>query len=179
MKTVRIDEPCSENFSSMSSTANGAFCTKCSVEVIDFTEKKPEEIRRILADRIGQRTCGHIHSSQLDQLHQDFLAWKANSSRVRSTVLFATIVVFGLSLFSCSSSQQEENLKQIQQTARNVVDLKGGAPSLEEVHPRVTETVEVLGKICVPVVDPPVLPYDGGLEIDPEYIDYLRDSQKD
>src|SRR3989338_956446 len=105
MNTIRIDEPCSENWNGMQPTANGAHCKKCSMEVIDFTCKSPTEIREILKTRIGQKTCGHILPSQLEMLNLDFDAWKKSGGRARSTLVLTLILVFGISLFSCSTQQ--------------------------------------------------------------------------
>jgi len=102
MKTsVSIPNPCSEDWNKMTPTDRGAFCGKCQFDVIDFTGKQPEEIRSILKENAGQKTCGHIAKSQLDMVNTNYHLWENQPPRVlRSKFLYACLMVFGFTLFT-------------------------------------------------------------------------------
>lgn len=181
MNTIRIDEPCSENWNGMRPTDNGAHCAKCSLEVIDFTRKSPSEIRDILKSRIAQKTCGHILPSQLEMLNMDFEAWKRSGGRARSTLVLTLLLVFGMSLFSCSSPEDRQTLQRLRAAATQVE---------HGFHKRPINERFVLGEMAVemPAVNGQMvcpqeeigIPYnesavDGGISLDPSYIDHLKD----
>jgi hypothetical protein len=119
MKNISIPEPCSENWNEMTPTEKGAFCQKCALEVIDFTNKSGDEIRDILALNIGSRVCGHIQPKQLDQLNDDFQACQLNTKQSFNRVwIFSLLVVFGLTLFSCEEDEAPV-IQSIQHTAQS------------------------------------------------------------
>lgn len=119
MKNISIPEPCSENWNEMTPTEKGAFCQKCALEVIDFTNKSGDEIRDILALNIGSRVCGHIQPKQLDQLNDDFQVWQLNTKQSFNRAwIFSLLVVFGLTLFSCEEDEAPV-IQSIQQTAQS------------------------------------------------------------
>lgn len=66
MKNLYIPEPCSENWESMSPQEKGRFCSVCSKCVVDFTQKKPDEIRQILTENENKKVCGRFYNHQLD-----------------------------------------------------------------------------------------------------------------
>jgi hypothetical protein len=111
----KIAEPCHEDWSKMTSTEKGAFCQKCSLEVVDFTGKSPFEIKELLIQEVAnkQRTCGRITNYQLDQLNDDFFQWKNDSERFRAIWVFSLIAVFGLGLFSCQNTLSKELVTQL------------------------------------------------------------------
>ena len=106
MKNIGISEACSEDWNAMTPTEKGAFCRKCAIEVQDFTNKSSEEIKASLRMQIGQRVCGRILPAQEQALNAEFVAWQMNSKRnMQRAMTLSLIVVFGLTLFSCSSPQ--------------------------------------------------------------------------
>jgi hypothetical protein len=114
--TVSIPSPCSEDWNKMTATDKGAFCAKCQFEVVDFTEKQPEEIKSILKERAGSRTCGHISPVQMEMLNSDYHLWDNQSFKVfRSKFLYACIMVFGMTLFSgCSDAVSKDFVGEIE-----------------------------------------------------------------
>lgn len=182
MNTIRIDEPCSENWNGMQPTKNGAHCMKCSLEVIDFTRKSPAEIRDILKTRIGQKTCGHILPSQLEMLNMDFEAWKNSGGRARSTLVLTLILVFGMTLFSCSTQEGQQTVQRLREAASQVDEYRSIRPITDEFTTTGEMTVEmpaVNGKMECPQDEIGIQniesPVDGGIGIDPSYIEHLRD----
>lgn len=60
MKNLHIPNPCSENWEIMFAREKGRFCSLCSKCVIDFTEKKSEEIEFIFKEKKGEGICGRF-----------------------------------------------------------------------------------------------------------------------
>lgn len=119
MTPLYINEPCSENWSAMLPTEKGAFCMSCTKEVIDFSTQSPEEIKLTLKKNLGQKVCGRITTSQIDEFNRGFNAWE--SSRVqhfRAASYLALIAVFGMTLFSCQSPEAEVMVEQWQRVVQ-------------------------------------------------------------
>ncbi len=63
--TIRIPEPCHEDWAKMTATEKNAFCSVCTKEVFDFTTKTDEELVKILTQ--NKNACGKLKSSQLNR----------------------------------------------------------------------------------------------------------------
>ena len=63
--TIRIPEPCHEDWQKMTQTEKGKFCGVCTKEVIDFTSKTDEDLVKILVD--SKNTCGRFKKTQLNR----------------------------------------------------------------------------------------------------------------
>ena len=63
--TIRIPEPCHEDWQKMTQTEKGKFCGVCTKEVIDFTSKTDEDLVKILVD--SENTCGRFKKTQLNR----------------------------------------------------------------------------------------------------------------
>lgn len=121
MKNISIPEPCSENWNEMTPTEKGAFCQKCALEVIDFTNKSSDEIRQVLAQNIGNHACMRIKNTQMDELNEDFSTWRINNQQSFNRAwVFTLLVVFGMTLFSCQ--EEEPVIKQYQKVAQTILD---------------------------------------------------------
>ena len=61
---LRIPEPCHEDWSQMTLSEQGRFCSSCEKEVIDFTQLT----RKQIADKVqsGGQLCGRYRKDQLD-----------------------------------------------------------------------------------------------------------------
>lgn len=116
MKNFGIQTPCKENWNAMTPTEKGAFCQKCASQVIDFTNKSNAEIKSTFRSLSGQAVCSRMNPNQIDSLNLEFESWKMNSKRsVQTAMLFSLIVVFGLTLFSCSTEKEKKTILQMQQ----------------------------------------------------------------
>jgi hypothetical protein len=112
MKAIRIDDPCHEDWNKMNPTQQGAFCGKCEIDVIDFSRLSMPEVKSVLKDNAGKHLCGRFENKQLAELNNDFAAWQQNQPKAfQSRFVYALLLVFGLTLFSCS----EEDGKQLAQ----------------------------------------------------------------
>jgi hypothetical protein len=73
---IYIQEPCHENWSSMTSEEQGRFCHSCSKTVTDFSVMSDTEILKYLSAAKGN-TCGRFASEQLvREIHQPATAAK-------------------------------------------------------------------------------------------------------
>lgn len=107
MKNIHIPNPCPEKWSDMTPTEGGAFCGKCATEVLDFTNKTPEEISETLRLAMGKRVCAKMAPKKAPIKIPASLLAKEGISGFRSRFLFALITVFGITLFSCENGHYE------------------------------------------------------------------------
>jgi hypothetical protein len=109
---VDIAEPCHENWNQMSPTEKGAFCGKCQIDVVDFSNKTALEVKQILHDNIGKHLCGRFKKVQLEELNSDYLVWENQSIHTfQSKFLLACVLVFGMTLFSsCANGIAQDPL---------------------------------------------------------------------
>lgn len=108
MKNIHIPNPCPEKWSDITLTEKGAHCSKCATEVIDFTNLSAEEIRETLKEAAGSRVCAKMKP---ESRNIDIPAYALNITGMegfRSRFLYALVMVFGLTLFSCDSDDEYE-----------------------------------------------------------------------
>lgn len=118
MKHIGIQTPCSENWNEMTPSEKGAFCQKCASHVHDFTQKSTREVKETLRSLMGQPVCGRMTTDQELALNAEFESWQFQSKhQFQRALVFSLVVVFGLTLFSCSNEQDKKNVRQIQATA--------------------------------------------------------------
>jgi hypothetical protein len=108
MKNIHIPEPCHENWADFTPTEKGGFCQSCSIDVIDFSNKTPDEVKQILKANAGKHMCGRFKKSQLEELNDSFYAWENQSAKsFQSKFLYACLIAFGMTLFtSCNLNEQ-------------------------------------------------------------------------
>ncbi|MDQ0592845.1 hypothetical protein QFZ37_001214 [Chryseobacterium ginsenosidimutans] len=111
MKNLQVPNPCSENWELMSPQEKGRFCSVCSKCVIDFTQKHPQEIQQIFAERKDENICGRFYSDQLtnneaksEKIKTQF--FKYIPSYFQNNRL--TLALFSLILFLTGCSKQKE-----------------------------------------------------------------------
>ncbi len=73
-KSLVIAKPCHENWGKMSTTEKGRFCDSCTKEVVDFRDKKKEDIIEYLENYKGEgQTCGQFLPSQIDKTGKAYI----------------------------------------------------------------------------------------------------------
>ncbi len=109
---VDIAEPCHENWNQMSPTEKGAFCGKCQIDVVDFSNKTALEVKQILHANIGKHLCGRFKKVQLEELNSEYLVWENQSIHTfQSKFLLACVLVFGMTFFSsCANGIAQDPL---------------------------------------------------------------------
>ena len=63
--TIRIPEPCHEDWNQMTPTDKGKFCSVCTKEVFDFTQVTDEELVKRVHN--NEKICGRFKSSQINR----------------------------------------------------------------------------------------------------------------
>lgn len=62
---IKINEPCHENWDTMTSKAQGKFCASCATDVVDFTNMTDDQVKSYFTNYSGS-VCGRFNTSQLD-----------------------------------------------------------------------------------------------------------------
>jgi len=125
MKHIGIQTACSENWNEMMPTDKGAFCQKCVKQVHDFTNKSTVEIKQVFREMMGQEICGRMTKDQELALNAEFEAWRFQSKQgFQRAMVFSLVVVFGLTLFSCSNKQDEQKVQEIQAIALQAMNIQ-------------------------------------------------------
>jgi len=108
--TIRIPEPCHEDWSAMQPDVKGKFCNSCHKSVHDFTTKTDIEIHNILLENKGQQVCGHFKKTQVNRPLNIRIDLNELPKNMSITKLFAIalFVVFGTILFSCTNDKGEK-----------------------------------------------------------------------
>ncbi len=154
-----IKEACSENWAGMTPTEKGAHCAKCALEVYDFSNSTSAEIRTVLQREMGNRVCGRMRKEQELELSGEYLAWKSAGQVMRQVSLVSFIAVFGLTLFSCTSPQQEKTIQEIQRAGMEVVEARFQEIITEEP----VEVEEISGEEAVLTIPEPEIMVMGGI----------------
>ncbi|RXM52643.1 MULTISPECIES: hypothetical protein [unclassified Chryseobacterium] len=111
MKKLYIPEPCSENWESMSPQEKGRLCSACNKCVIDFTQKKPQEIQQIIEEKKEEQICGRFYNHQLkmpdpsEKLKERFFTYIP--SYLQNTKIAFLLFSFVLFLIGCSKPKEE------------------------------------------------------------------------
>jgi hypothetical protein len=88
-----IPNPCHEDWSKMSPTEKGAFCSSCQKEVYDFTNLSRKEIKSVV--ETVTNPCVRIQQHKLDELN--FIEWFNHlilRKKLKYIFLFSFILVF-------------------------------------------------------------------------------------
>lgn len=111
-----IPKPCSENWNQMDATSQGAYCAKCTKEVVDCTSIKSAEIKTTLETK--ENPCVRIFKTQIDEMN--FLEWFGAFSlkkQLKYAFLFAYLIVFN----SNGNAQDTPNKSQTINVDRNFI----------------------------------------------------------
>jgi hypothetical protein len=90
---IQLNNPCHENWNNMAPNEQGAYCSSCRKNVIDFTRKTENEIYEILENSEGEM-CGRFTQFQLQQpvrkteLNNGFLNWRAIAASLAAMLAF-------------------------------------------------------------------------------------------
>lgn len=96
-KNFSVPNPCHEKWDGMQPKENGRYCGSCQKVVIDFTNKTNDEILDYIKENSRKQLCGTFKNSQLPASNQ----FQQHENSIR--FLAALLLVFGMTLFSCSS----------------------------------------------------------------------------
>lgn len=108
--TVRVPEPCHEDWNKMKPEEKGRFCSSCQKTVVDFSTKTDFEIKTIIEENRSGQMCGHFRKSQLDRPLNYTLDLNNLPKNISTTKAFAIalFLVFGSILFSCTNEKDKD-----------------------------------------------------------------------
>ncbi len=95
---IEIKNPCQEKWDAMKPINGGRYCLICKETVIDFTNKKPDEIAIILKTQSNEKLCGRYNAWDVKTNNPiDNLVWKLNMKGFRylAIVLFSLLLITG------------------------------------------------------------------------------------
>jgi hypothetical protein len=148
MKLISIPEPCHENWNDMTIAEKGRFCSSCSKVVRDFTNSSKSSILKeyLNWDPNGEKICGVFRNSQLDEINRDFELYTFRSKQsFQSAFVFSLMLVFGLTLFSCTSEDQKNEFEKFRSEAvgRILEEEKTPLSLVESIESEITKPEEV------------------------------------
>lgn len=144
MFQLKIPKPCHADWNEMTPTRQGAFCSSCSKEVVDFTQMKDEEVKNYFLHRHTGSTCGRFRTEQIQRIRislpdnifiQKIAGWK----KYMAVVLLA----FGSMLFGCDVDTNKHTL--------GVVEVQKPANTKLTGDTVAVDTSEMLGMITMPI----------------------------
>lgn len=156
MKYIQIQQPCTEDWKAMTPNEKGSFCQSCAKNVLDLTKMSNAEIHSVLAQNQHESICTRIQNKQLDALNFEIEQWsRGTRSHMQRAMLTSLLIVFGLTLFSCSNQQQEEQIRITQKKLTEVVQQQQKETQEKELEwvdiPIIQELEEVtMGEIEMP-----------------------------
>ena len=112
---LRINEPCSENWESMTTAEKGKFCNQCNKTVFDFTTATDAEIVKHIEAMKGEMFCGRFEENQLDR-------WIERSDIKTSNPRLYKFLISFMLLGAVGSSQAQTNSPQENIEAKRKVD---------------------------------------------------------
>ncbi len=111
---LKITKPCFENWNEFTPTQQGAFCSKCQINVKDFTNMSNQDIKTYLDENRGKHLCGRFDESQINNFNNDFYLWQTGTlPSHQSKFIFVLLVVFGMTLFSCATPSQQSHIESL------------------------------------------------------------------
>jgi hypothetical protein len=107
MQKIKLTRPCSIDLSKEHETEQGAFCSLCSKDVIDFRNMTPHQIKEALRSNRDTNPCGTFNYKQLINPFDDFrdriLHWYTTLKKRKSiySSILLRIVLVVMFLTSC------------------------------------------------------------------------------
>ncbi len=156
MKYIQIQTPCSEDWNTMTPNEKGSFCQSCSKNVLDLTKLSNAEIHSVLTQNQHESICTRIQNKQLDALNLEIEQWSRGTRyHMQRAMVASLLIVFGLTLFSCTNKQQEEQIRITQKKMTEVVQQQQNETAEKEFEwvniPIIQELEEVtMGEMEMP-----------------------------
>lgn len=101
---LKVKSPCNEEWSTMTKSEYGRFCSHCKREVIDFSGLTDEEIFKIINDT-GTKLCGRLTEDQLDRT----ISKKSKCPTFSFSKILAGLFLLGLTKTSEVLGKQVKN----------------------------------------------------------------------
>lgn len=134
MKKMRIsiENPCHEDWQTMTPETQGRFCGACEKTVVDFTTMSDAEILQYFSKPSVEKTCGRFRAEQLSEsgtskpnIPSERNWVPATSSKPSKALLhfaYLLVIVMGVGLSSCNNHVQGEILGDTTMVGATVLD---------------------------------------------------------
>ena len=140
----------------MKPNEKGVFCQSCAKNVLDLTKMSNTEIHSVLRQNQKQSICTRIQNTQLDSLNLEFERWsKGTRFHMQRAMVASLLIVFGLTLFSCTDEQQQKQIRDTQEKLTEIVNQKEqqtNVQSSDSMHPLDVfgvEVIDILGEVTL------------------------------
>jgi len=99
---IKIDEPCHENWDTMSQKQQGRFCSVCTKDVVDFTSMTDQEVKSYFLNYKGS-LCGRFNTNQLEQKDERY--YKLNDYTKKFIRAFAMVFLMFTAMESSAQTK--------------------------------------------------------------------------
>ncbi|WP_406685093.1 energy transducer TonB [Seonamhaeicola sp. MEBiC1930] len=179
--SIKIPEPCHENWNAMTPKEKGRHCDSCAKTVIDFTKMSTLDIQDFIHQNKENRICGHFKQTQLDSINLRIPSQVLEKQLgFHKIFLIALLFTMGTSLMNCTNQngnlQKIDSIEIIDEKSKEIIDVLGGLPEFEQIDSLSKKECNSTSKIS----SINEVPIDGELFIttvgDIEYIEPNKDS---
>ena len=101
---IKIEKPCHEDWSKMTSEAQGKFCNACEKSVVDFSMMSDAQILNYFSKPKSQKVCGRFNADQVDRALVNMIPERSSPPPQLLHFAYLLIVVLGVGLSSCSNT---------------------------------------------------------------------------
>jgi hypothetical protein len=101
---IKIEKPCHEDWSKMTSEAQGKFCNACEKSVVDFSMMSDAQILHYFSQPKTQKVCGRFNADQVDRALVNMIPERPSPPPQLLHFAYLLIVVLGVGLSSCSNT---------------------------------------------------------------------------
>jgi hypothetical protein len=101
---IQINKPCHEDWSEMTSEAQGKFCNACEKSVVDFSMMSDAQIFNYFSQPKSQKVCGRFNADQVDRALVNVIPQRPLPPPQLLHFAYVLIVVLGVGLSSCSNT---------------------------------------------------------------------------
>ena len=101
---IKIEKPCHEDWSKMTSEAQGKFCNACEKSVVDFSMMSDAQILNYFSKPKSQKVCGRFNADQVDRALVNMIPERLSPPPQLLHFAYLLIVVLGVGLSSCSNT---------------------------------------------------------------------------
>lgn len=110
---ISINKPCHEDWSKMTPNEQGAFCGICTKNVVDFSKKSLEEIKKYFSKPAQGKLCGRFTEDQLMELNAESFIERFLGFRFTRKVATLTALAFVAILLSANpmAAQKDNHIK--------------------------------------------------------------------
>lgn len=129
---IEIPKPCSENWSIMTPTEKGAFCSTCQKEVLNFTNKSNNELSKFVFK--NKNICGKFKPSQLGINNSSVETNRY--SKYRFLLGLSTFLSLTTPLLSQNKSLENKEITEFNQTKKR-----------DKIIEKVTDSIQIKGVI--------------------------------